>query len=150
MPVPDKLERKMVFKASRDKVWDAVTKPDMISKWFANSIDVTSFQVGQEFTFDWAGEGLGYARAIIETIDPKSRFAYRWENEGVDQTKPLAEVPKTLVTFLLADVDGGTELTVIETGFLSLPTPKVNFDTNSTGWDTELNELQAFLETETA
>lgn len=145
MNVPDKIERQMVFNASRDTVWDAITQPEMLCKWFSNRIDVTELNVGQEFTFDWTHHG--YSRAIVEVVEPKTRFAYRWENEGVDQSLPLSDVPKTLVTFVLDEVEDGTRLTLTETGFASLPTPKVNFDQNSSGWDTELGELKTFIET---
>lgn len=144
MTVQDKIERKVVYKASLDKVWDAVTNPKMIARWFSDSVDVTNFQVGQEFTFNWTEHG--YSRAIVEAIEPKTRFAYRWENTGVDQSLPIKDVPKTLVTFLLEEVAGGIQLTLTEVGFNSLPSPKTVFEGNSTGWDTELGELRAFIE----
>jgi uncharacterized protein YndB with AHSA1/START domain len=144
MNTSDKIERQMIFKASLDKVWDAITKPEMLSQWFSNRIDVTDLTVGQEFTFDWTEHG--YSRAVVEALEPKTRFAYRWENEGVDQSLPLADVPKTLVTFILDEVEGGIRLTLTETGFAALPSPKVNFDQNSTGWDIELVELKNFVE----
>lgn len=144
MTVPDKIERKMVFRASLDKVWDAITNPQTIAKWFSDSIDVTNFHVGQEFTFNWKDHG--YSRAIVEAIEPKNCFAYRWENAGVDQSLPIKDVPKTLVMFLLEEIEGGIQLTLTETGFMSLPSPKTVFDGNSSGWDTELAELVNFLE----
>lgn len=145
MAVQDTIERQMVLNAPRDRVWDAITKPELLKKWFAHKMDVTTLTVGQEFRFDWRPEH-GYSRAIVEVMDPKSRFAYRWENSGGDQEAPFAEVPKTLVSFVLEDANGGTRLTVTESGLAALPNAAKVFSENSSGWDHELGELKVFVE----
>jgi len=144
MSVQDKIERQMMLKAPRQKVWDAITKPDMLCKWFANRMDVTELIVGQEFKFDWTQHG--YSRAVVETVEPQTRFVYRWENSGGNQNAPFADVPKTLVTFVLEDVEGGTRLTLTETGLAALPNAAQVLSENSHGWDTELAELKAYIE----
>ena len=145
MPVPDKIERQVTFNASRDKVWDAITQADMISRWFGDVATISKFEVGGEMLFGWTHLNTQH-RAIIETIEPKQCFAYRWERHDADFDKPFAEVESTLVTFTLEEVADGTQLTVVETGFADLPNPEQLFEGNSDGWDSELDDLKTLLE----
>lgn len=141
----DKIERQMQLKASRDKVWDAITKPEMLTKWFFSTIDATSLNVGQEFRMGWP-EYNASARAVVVEMTPKSRFAYRWEHSDGDESRPLSETPTTLVSFTLEEAEGGTRLTMVESGIAALPNAASVFSENSGGWDHELAELQAFAE----
>lgn len=145
MTVQDSIRREMVLKASRDKVWDALTRPDLLTKWFSHQMDVESLSVGTEFRFDWRPE-YGYSRAIVEVMDPKSHFAYRWENDSEDQSIPFADVPTTLVSFSLEAIPEGTRLTVVESGITQMHRPAKVFSENSQGWDSELAELKTYVE----
>jgi hypothetical protein len=79
-------------------------------------------------------------------MTPKTRFAYRWEDSQGDKSKALSDTPTTLVVFELADTEGGTRLTMIESGIAAMPNMAQIFAENSHGWDSELAELQAFAE----
>ncbi|MCW8900618.1 MAG: SRPBCC domain-containing protein, partial [Gammaproteobacteria bacterium] len=63
-----------------------------------------------------------------------------------NQQAPFADVPKTLVSFVLEDANGGTRLTVTESGLAALPNAAQVLSENSSGWDSELAELKAFVE----
>ena len=93
----------MLLKAPRERVWDAITKPELMTKWFSTSIDASSLAVGQEFRLDWP-EYNAYARAVVVEMTPTTRFAYRWENGDGDHSAPLANTPTTLVTFDLEEI----------------------------------------------
>ena len=41
---------------------------------------------------------------------------------------------------------GGTQLTVVETGFETTSDPAANLESHRGGWDSELDELVAFVE----
>jgi uncharacterized protein YndB with AHSA1/START domain len=117
--VQDAIERQLVIPATRTRVWEAITAPDQIAKWFADSTTLT-LEEGARFIFHW--DGYGERRARVETIDPPNRFAYRWiPMEETDQAIPFDEVPSTLVEFSLEDAPDGTRVTVTESGFSELP-----------------------------
>ena len=145
MEIQDTISREMILKASRDKVWDAITRPDMLTQWFAHKMNVSTLVIGQEFVFDWRPD-YGYSRAVVVQLDPKSHFAYRWENGMDDHDTPFTECPTTLVTFELEEVEGGTRLTVTETGIRTMRNPARVYEENSRGWETELGELKAYVE----
>ena len=46
----------------------------------------------------------------------------------------------------LEAIEGGTQLTVVESGFDTLSTPVESMESNRGGWDHELDELVAYLE----
>ena len=148
MTKKDRIERQLVLNAPRQKVWDAITKADLVSQWFGTATIIPSLAVGQEISFEWADYDHT-SRAIIEEVDPMNTFAYRWEHGKVDFDKPIQEDVLTLVTFTLEDAGAGTLLTVVETGFVSLPEGVGSYEENSSGWTYELNELKEFLEKET-
>jgi hypothetical protein len=52
--------------------------------------------------------------------------------------------PTTLVTFELKDVDGGTLLTVVESGFDNIPPQRRlgAFRMNSDGWEEQMKRIE--------
>lgn len=144
MAVQDKIERTILLPASRERVWRAVTEPAQISRWFG---EVTmDFRVGGAMTFFWDGEE--HARARVAAIDPPRHFAYQWHPGSVQQfDKPFDELPLTLVEFFLEEAPGGTQLTVVETGFAAMP-PEIYervWRENTEGWDGEIGDLLAYI-----
>lgn len=144
MTVKNSINREIVLKASRDKVWDALTTAEALSQWFGTSATLNNLAVGEEIIFVWDDENLA-SRGVIETVEPKTRFAYSWENAKYDLSVPLALDNTTLVTFVLEDVEGGTRLILTETGFASLANAQKVYADNTSGWDAELADLKAYL-----
>lgn len=152
MSVQDTIERNMVFSASRERVWAALTDPDKITKWFGTRAEFKSLTVGEAIMFGWDDD---YNPGRIVEVDPPRRFAYRWSSFHVteaDKDKPMDELMTTLVTFTLEEVPEGTRLTLVESGFASLPAHvrKSQLGENITGWDGELKQLADYLESESA
>ena len=54
-------------------------------------------------------------------MKPQRLFSFRWHAYGVDPEYDYSQEPMTLVEFELEEVLGGTKLTVIESGFDSIP-----------------------------
>ncbi|MEO8935650.1 MAG: TGS domain-containing protein, partial [Burkholderiaceae bacterium] len=86
----------------------------------------------------------GEFRLTVEEIDEPNFFAFRWAREKDADPTPGNS---TLVRFTLVDKDGGTELTVHETGWEQYEGDIANgMRENTEGWIEELDELVAFLE----
>ncbi|MDX1417918.1 MAG: SRPBCC domain-containing protein [Candidatus Promineifilaceae bacterium] len=149
MTKKDTIERELLLNAPREKVWAAITRAELISQWFGSATRIASLTVGQEIEFEWS-EHSHTSRAIIAAVEPMTRFAYRWEHGQVDFSKPIREETLTLVTFTLEDAGSGTRLKLTETGFAALPAGVGSYEENYSGWIHELNELQEFLNKETA
>jgi len=147
MTSKDTIERQVILNAPRETVWDAITKAELVSQWFGTDTKIPSLTIGQEIAFEWADYDHT-SRAVIAEVEPMKRFAYRWEHGEADFSKPIVEETLTLVTFTLEDTDGGTLLTVVETGFASLPEGIGSYEENYSGWTHELKDLQEYLHKE--
>ncbi|MGH2726542.1 MAG: SRPBCC domain-containing protein [Actinomycetota bacterium] len=110
---PTRIERTVELPASREDVWDALTRPGRLSEWFGAEVLELDARPGGRLMFrDDVGT---IRRAIVETAEPPSVLIFRWlaiEQDRGGQTRPA---PGTTVEFRLAATPAGTELTVVET-----------------------------------
>lgn len=141
--VQDTIERRFVVKASKDKAWRSVTDPVEIVKWFCNKIEGT-IAAGEDIVLIW---GEHRARAKVAVFDPTDRFGYRWVPGGDHPDTAPTDSNSTLVLFTLREVEGGTEIEMVESGFSSLPESMQAgaFKDNNGGWDEELQKLVAYF-----
>jgi uncharacterized protein YndB with AHSA1/START domain len=142
------VRRTVTIAATPDKVWAAVTRPELITQWFGNVAEFDRLEVGVEGEFGF--EGYGRFPIRIEELDAPHAIAYRWGNENATPTD--LDAHSTVFRFTLEVVeapDGGgvaTRLTVVESGFDNLADPAKAMESNRGGWDSELDELVAFVE----
>jgi uncharacterized protein YndB with AHSA1/START domain len=135
--------RTLHISAHRSAVWAALTEAHLIAEWFGDQATI-DLRVGGEGSLTW--DTYGTSRFTIEEVDEPNAFAFRWPH-GTD-ADPHTE-PTTLVRFTLADSEGGTALTVVETGWEVFGEDAEKFSQeNVGGWQSELDELKEFLEKE--
>jgi uncharacterized protein YndB with AHSA1/START domain len=109
------------------------------------------FRVGGAIHFTWENERSPYT-GRIEVIEEPHRFAFRWPSYAIDHPKlMLATAPSTLVVFTLQERAGQTQLTLVESGFASLPQAipaREAYQENQQGWQGVLAELHAYLQSQ--
>jgi len=139
------VRRTIRIAAPVDKVWRAVTEPEHISRWFGQTV-LDGAGVGATGTMTF--EGYGVIPLRVEAIDAPRSVSYRWGNDDAADRRPdvLDEATATVFTFTLDEVAGGTELTVVETGFDRTSNPASNMADHAQGWVEELDKLVALLE----
>lgn len=131
------IERTLTLKASRERVWRAITDPDELAKWFPDRVELDLRPDG-DGRFAWREHGEFAVRVVA--CEPPSYFAWRWANEAGVSFDAAAE--KTLVEWWLDErPDGGTTLRLRETGF-TRPSHRAG---NDEGWSEELAKLVALL-----
>lgn len=84
---------------------------------------------------------------VIERIEPKDLFSFRWHPYAVDPSVDYSEEQPTLVTFTLKDAPGnGTLLTVEESGFDHVPPHRrlEAFRMNSRGWEGQMDNIARY------
>jgi uncharacterized protein YndB with AHSA1/START domain len=79
--------------------------------------------------------------AHVDEIEPMTRFVFRWNADPDSDAL-------TTVTFALAPVDDGVELTITESGFDALPTGRRDAarESNDSGWAHQTALLAGYLE----
>lgn len=143
------VRRSIRINAPVEKVWQAITQPEHISRWFGRTV-LDGVGVGAAGTMTFPDYGSIPLR--VEEWDELRRVAYRWNNDDALGSLPgqVEEKGSTVFTFTLDEVDGGTQLDVIETGFENTSAPLENLESHRTGWNEELDKLVALVERDVA
>lgn len=136
--------RTVHIEAPRARVWKALTDPEVMAQWFGDSVEFASLEPGATGSIDW--DGYGTFPIEITEVAPDDSFGFRWS--GI----PAVELNEysTHVRFTLSDAVTGTDVTVVESGFDTLPGGtryrRARLEQNREGWDVELDELAMLLE----
>jgi uncharacterized protein YndB with AHSA1/START domain len=146
----DRIERQILLKAPRSRVWRALTNAEEFGNWFGAKLQGKTFAVGQRVEGQITIPGYEHIvfAAVVERMEPERLFSFRWphtEQPPADLTKE----PTTLVEFTLQEVEGGTLLTLVESGFDGLP-PGLRekaFRDNSGGWDFQMQNIAKHVST---
>lgn len=129
--------------AGPDVVWRAISEPEHVAGWFGDGCETED---GGPFTSGAKGrlhfEGYGWFAFEVTRVEPGRLLAYRWGQSAEDPDR------MTEATFTLEPDGAGTCLTVHETGFTGDTDDAVRaaLDGNREGWDVELDELVAYVE----
>jgi len=138
------IERSIHVKAPRERVWRALTAVQEFSKWFGVEIQGGEIRSGAKLKMVHAG--VGYVFDIQEMRPPES-FSWRWHPGMIDNTLDYSKEPMTLITFTLLEADGGTRVTVLESGFdaINLARRASVFAENLKGWEEQMVNLERYL-----
>jgi hypothetical protein len=85
---------------------------------------------------------------FIERIEPMRVFAFRWHPFALDNAIDYSKEPMTLVTFTLEPAEGGTNLTVVESGFDAVPIERraTAFEANEEGWSLMVHVIVKYVQ----
>ena len=132
----DRIERELRIEAPIERVWQVVTDPAYVARWFGDKAEI-DLRPGGAAMFGWSGHGDGHA--VVERVEPPREFAFRWAREHDVPFEQAATT--TLVEFSLTPERGGTRLRLVESGFAD----ETHHKENSAGWDAELADLVGLL-----
>ena len=142
----DRIQKTILLRAPRSKVWRALTDSAQFGQWFGARLE-DPFAAGRQAQGAITIPGYTHIRfkVDVEQMEPERLFSWRWQPGG-DPDKDPAE-PPTLVVFELEAVPEGTRLTVTETGFDRLPParrPKA-YRENDEGWTGQLENIRKYV-----
>lgn len=141
---PVQIEREILVDAPLERVWDVLTAPEHIARWFGDRAEV-DLRPGGAAAFHWRDHGTFLA--TIDRVEPRTFFSYRWACKVDEEPR---EGNSTLVEFTLSPNGAGTRLRVVETGFTTLDMPEAeqtrNAEMNTEGWRDELDELREYAQ----
>ena len=136
--------RTVHVEASRASVWKALTDPEVMAKWFGDSVGFAALEPGATGSIDWDDYG-SFPIEITEVV-PEASFGFRWSGIPAEELDEYS----THVRFTISDAGTGTDVTVIESGFDTLPGGtryrRERLEQNREGWDVEIDELALLLE----
>lgn len=136
------LERSIWIKASRQRVWQALTDPGQIEQWFApgTTFKVTGTGVGARLYVENPETGGEMYVQILEVVDPPHRLMTRSVPEG--------EEASYTTDWVLKEEAGGTRLTLIYSGYESVPDAIrwTDMEQNTFGFGMMLGNVKAVIE----
>jgi uncharacterized protein YndB with AHSA1/START domain len=133
---------RVFVKATPERVWEAITKPEFTSKYFYGSLVDSTFAEGAEFkSFSPDHTQLWVDGEVLESDRPR-RLQHTWRALYDDET---AKEPHSRVTWEIEPADGGvTKLTVTHDRLDASPKTASNV---AGGWSYILSGLKTLLET---
>jgi len=161
MPVvgTDRIEKQIVLRAPRARVWRALIDADEFGRWFGVKFD-GPFRPNtvQRGVIVGTGVDAEVARAqrehasvpfeiTVDRIEPERLFSFRWHPFAIEPGVDYSAEPTTLIEFTLEEVAGGTRLTVTESGFDRIPPARraKAFSANEQGWSIVVGLIEKYL-----
>jgi uncharacterized protein YndB with AHSA1/START domain len=154
----DRIEKQIVLQATLERVWRAISESARFGAWFGVEFDgpfVAGTKVSGRIVPTQVDPVVAKLQEphrghpfhmTIDQIEPMRLLAFRW-NPGVEADPDGAETPTTTVTFELSNVDGGTLLTITESGFDQFPLDRRAelFKGNDEGWSHQSNLIRKYV-----
>jgi uncharacterized protein YndB with AHSA1/START domain len=141
----DRIEKQIVLRAPRARVWRALTSADEFGSWFGAKV-AGPFTPGARIRGPVTHKGYEHLTMdfTIERMEPERLFSWRWHPGAIDPSAAYDAEPATLVTFELHDAPEGTLLTVVESGFDGLPPARraSAYRDNEGGWTAQMENIQ--------
>jgi uncharacterized protein YndB with AHSA1/START domain len=155
----DRIEKQILLRASRERVWRAVSDAKEFGSWFGVAFD-GPFAAGTRVTGrivpttvdaevakmqePYAGKAYDWT---VERIEPMQRISFRWHPYAVEEGVDYSKEPTTLIEFELVDATGGILLKISESGFDQIPIARraKAFKANEGGWQMQTRLIEKYL-----
>ena len=155
----DRIEKKVLLRAPRSRVWRALTDSGEFGTWFGVRFEgpfepgakvhgvIVPTKVDPEVgRIQKTVEGLA-CEVMVERVEPESHFSFRWHPNAVERGVDYSREPTTLVVFELEQTTGGVLLTLTESGFDALPLARraKAFASNKQGWGLMAKVIEKYV-----
>ncbi|MEO7433656.1 MAG: SRPBCC family protein [Dokdonella sp.] len=155
----DRIEKTVMLHASRERVWRAISSADEFGLWFgvafkgsfAENTRMTGTIVPTTVDADVARMQEPHAgmpfEFVVDRIEPMDRISFRWHPFAMEPGVDYSHEPMTHIVFELEDSNGGTRLTITESGFDRIPIERraKAFAANEGGWEHQSQLVGKYL-----
>ena len=155
----DRIEKKILLRAPRKRVWRALSDSTEFGTWFGMKFDgpfTPGARVGATIVGTTVDPNVAKAQKehegmqfdiIIERMEPERLFSFRWHPGPAERGVDYSNEPATLVVFLLEEAANGVMVTVTESGFDQIPLARraKAFEANEQGWGIVVKLLEKHL-----
>jgi uncharacterized protein YndB with AHSA1/START domain len=157
--VPDRIEKRITLRSPINRVWRAISDAREFGTWFGVEFDapfaagarltarITPTKVDPEVArLQQPQEGKTF-EITIDRIEPERLFSFRWHPYELQPGADTSDEPTTLVVFELTEIEGGTLLTITESGFDRVPLDRraKAFAANEGGWEGQTRLVEKYL-----
>ena len=157
--VADRIEKRVLLKAPKARVWKALTDAREFGEWFGVKFDgpfvagapVRGVIVPTKADVEVAKRQQPYEGTsfdiIVDRVEPQKLFSFRWHPYAIEPGVDYTKEPTTLVVFTLEEKSDGIQLTVTESGFDQVPLARraEAFTANEGGWTMQMTLIEKHL-----
>lgn len=122
-----------------ERVWQALTEPNETSQYWYGAFNRSGWTKGARWTSE-AEDGHVYLEGEILAVEPPKIIQHTFH--VVDEPDAAAEAPSK-VTFTIKPIDEGCSISVLHEDL-----DKATYQYTEDGWETILEGLKNYLETE--
>lgn len=144
----DRVEKQILIRASRARVWRALADSQKFGEWFGVKMN-GPFVPGQRVTGKITHPGYEHLtfEITVEKMEPEKIFSWRWHPNAIDPKKDYSSEPTTLTVFELSDAGDGTLLKVVESGFDGIPLARrmEAYRGNEEGWSIQVVSIEKYV-----
>ena len=155
----DRIHKQIQLPAPLARVWDAISDAARFGSWFGVAFD-GPFAAGTRVTGRIAPTTVDPEVARlqqphagkpfefwVEQIDPMRSISFRWHPYAMEPGVDYSSEATTLIVFALRESPAGTQLTITESGFDSLPLARraTAFAANEGGWEHQARLIEKYL-----
>ncbi len=156
---PDRIEKQVLLRAPRAKVWRALSNSAEFGLWFGMKVEgpfvagatvrgvIVPTTVNEEVAkMQKPYEGKAFELQIVK-VEPERILSFRWHPYAVERGVDYAKEPTTLIVFEIHDAKDGVLLTVTESGFDQIPLERraKAFKANDGGWAKQMELINAYV-----
>lgn len=142
----DRIERRVLIRATRARVWRAVSDAAEFGAWFGVDFKGKTFAAGKSVQGKITYPGYEHLtmEVLVDRVVPERLLSWRWHPAAIDPAVDYSQEPTTLVVFELEEVDGGVMLSVVESGLDKIPLERraTVLRLNSSGWDAQMENIK--------
>jgi uncharacterized protein YndB with AHSA1/START domain len=136
----------VTLNADRDKVWDALTNPQVTKKYMYNCEVTSDWKVGSPvlWKMDVDGRETVVVQGQVLSIEPKKHLAYT----VFDPAMGIEDVPENYLTvsYELEERDGQTVLSVSQGDYSRVAEGEKRYQDTLGSWDYALGGLKKAVE----
>jgi uncharacterized protein YndB with AHSA1/START domain len=161
MTMTDRVEKQTLLRAPLERVWKAISDAKEFGYWFGITFDgdfvegttltgkIVPTKVDPEVAKAQEAHAGMAVTIRIDRIEPMRVFSYSWHPFAIDAAVDYSHEPMTQVVFELAQAEGGTLLTITESGFDRIPLARRAdaFEANDEGWSFQLSLVEKYVTT---
>ena len=155
----DRIEKKMLLRAPRARVWRGLADAAEFGHWFGAKFEgqfapgavvsgvIAATKVNAEVARSQEPYVGQFFEITIERMEPEKLFSFRWHPYAIERGVDYSGEPTTLVAFALEDTADGVMLTVTESGFDQIPLERraKAFEANEGGWKVMVTVIGEYL-----
>jgi len=157
--VTDRIEKTITLRAPVSRVWRAITDVREFGAWFGVNLDgpftaeasctgvIRPTKADPEIAKLQEPHAGKRFDILVEQLEPERFFSFRWHPFAIEPGVDYSKEPMTLVAFDLRAVEGGTLLSITESGFDRIPLERRAraFAANDGGWTHQAKLLEKHL-----